>query len=83
MSDLLDKLGWLSAENLASYHTLRMVHKVRRLGEPGKLAAGFATVAEVREAREVSAITTRQDRDLYVPRSRIEMGSGASSVAVP
>ena len=33
-----------------------------RLGEPEGLAAGFTTLAEVREAREVSARTTRQDR---------------------
>ena len=83
VSDLLDKLGWLSAENLASYHTLCMVHKVRRLGEPEELAAGFATVAEVREAREVSARTTRQDRELYVPRSRTEMGKRRSSCRGP
>ena len=55
------------------YHTLCMVHKVRRIGEPEELAAGFATVAEVREARKASARTTRQDRELYVPRSRTEM----------
>ena len=51
VSDLLDKLSWLSAESMVSYHTLCMVHKVRRLGEPHDLAAGFSTVAEVREAR--------------------------------
>ena len=73
LSVLLDKLGWLSAENLSTYHNLCMVHKVLRLGEPEELAAGFSTVAEVREAREVSARTTRQDRDLHVPRSRTEM----------
>ena len=73
VSDLLDKLSWLSAESMVSYHTLCMVHKVRRLGEPHDLAAGFSTVAEVREARG-EARTTRQDRDLNVPRSRTEMG---------
>ena len=71
VSDLLDKLGWLSAENLTAYHTLCMVHKVLRLGEPEGLAAGFA---EVREALSVSARTTCQDRNLHVPRSRTEMG---------
>ena len=83
VSDLLDKLGRLSAENLASYHTLCMVHKVRRPGELEELAAGFATVAEVREVREVSARTTRQDRDLYVPRSRTEMGKRRFSCRGP
>ena len=74
VSDLLDKLGWLSAENLTTYHTLCMMRKVLRLGEPEGLAAGFATVAEVREAPEESARTTRQDRDLHVSRSSTEMG---------
>ena len=80
VSDLLDKLGWPSAENLSAYHTLCMVHKVRRHGEPGELAAGFATVAEVREA---SDRTTRQDRDLYVPRSRTAMGKRRFSCRGP
>ena len=74
VSDLLRKLCWLSAENLASYHTLCAVQKVLRLGEPEELAAGLATVAETREMPGVSGRTTRQDRDLYVPRSRTAMG---------
>ena len=83
VSDLLDKLGWPSAENIATYHTLCMVHKVRRLGEPEELAAGFATVAETREAREVSDRTTRQDRDLYVPWSRLDIGKRRFSCRGP
>ena len=51
-----------------------MVHKVRCLGEPEDLAAYLVSMAERREAREVSARTTRQDRDLCVPRSRSDMG---------
>ena len=68
VSDLLRRLGWLSAKDLATYHTLSLVHKVRRHGEPEGLAAGLTTVAAIRER------TTRQDRLLYVPRSRSEMG---------
>ena len=50
-----------------------LVHKVRSHGEPEELAAGFATVAEARGATEEDRIT-RQDRDLFVPRSCTEMG---------
>ena len=54
-----------------------------RLGEPEELAAGFATVAEMREVPGVSGRTTRQDRDLYVPRSRTEMGKRGFSCRGP
>jgi len=72
VSDLLERLGWLSAEQLASFHTLCLVHKVRCCGEPEVLAAGLTTVAEAR-GRDLD-IVTRQDHLLYVPRSRTEMG---------
>ena len=71
VSDLLEQLRWLSAENLVLYHTLYTAHKVLRLGEPEELAAGFVPVAE---ARGETGRVTRQDRDLYVPRSRTEAG---------
>ena len=41
-------------------------------GEPEVLAAELTTVAEAR-GRDLAAVT-RQDRHLYVPRSRTEMG---------
>ena len=72
MSDLLGRLGWLSAEQLVSYHSLSLIHKVRRSGEPELLAAGLTTVAEAR-GRDL-AVATRQDHLLFVPRSRTEMG---------
>ena len=72
MSDLLGRLGWLSAEELAAYYTLSMVHKVRCSGEPEVLAAELTTVAEAR-GLDLAAVT-RQDRQLFVPRSRTEMG---------
>jgi len=57
VSDLLKRLGWMSAESLASYHTLCLLHKVRLLQEPASLAGSISTVAEHRDAdRE-----TRQD----------------------
>ena len=74
VSDLLEQLGWLSAEKLVSYHTLCLTHKVLRFGEPEALASSFATVAEMRNVRGSSDRTTRRDRDFYVPRSRTEMG---------
>ena len=70
VSDLLERLGWLSAEGMATYHTLCLTHKVRRFGEPEQLAAGLSTVAEARSTER----TTRRDHTLYVPRSRTEMG---------
>ena len=72
MSDLLERLEWLTAEQLTSLHTLSLLHKVRRSGEPEVLAAGLSTVAEAR-GRDL-AVVTRQDRLLHVPRCRTEMG---------
>ncbi|KAF0314789.1 hypothetical protein FJT64_000055 [Amphibalanus amphitrite] len=71
-SDLLRRLEWFSADQLVSYHTLSLLHKVRRSGEPEELAAGLATVAEAR-GRDRDVVT-RQDHLLHVPRCRTEMG---------
>ena len=68
VSDLLDKLGWLSAGDLVQYHTLCLVHKARRLGKPEALASGLIQVSDTRDRH------TRQDGSLSVPRSRTEMG---------
>ena len=70
VSDLLERLGWLGAEGMATYHTLCLTHKVRRSGEPDQLAAGLTTVAEARS----SDLTTRQDHMLVIPWSRTGMG---------
>ena len=72
VSDLMHRLRWLSAENLVTYHTMCLLHKVRYHAEPEVLAGGLATVAEAR-GRD-AAVSTRQDSLLYVPRSRTEMG---------
>ena len=72
VSDLLGRLGWLSAENLVTYHTLCLTHKVRRHGEPEALAAGLTTVAETRD--QTVDLTTRQDHHLYVPPWNTNMG---------
>ena len=68
VSDLLQKLGWLTADDLVTQHTLTLIHKIRRAGEPEALAREFHTMAEARDR------STRQDSDLTVPRSRTEMG---------
>ena len=73
VSDLLDKLGWLSSESLVTCHTSCMGHRVRCLGEPEDLAACLVGVAERREAREVLDRTARQDRDLCMPQSLTDM----------
>ena len=70
VSDLLERLGWLGAEGMANYHTMCLTHKVRLCGEPEQLSAGLTTVAEARATERA----TRQDRKLFVPRSRTEMG---------
>ena len=68
VSDLRQKLGWLSADDLVAHSTLTLLHRIRRVGEPEALAREFHTVGETRER------STRQDSDLIVPRSRTEMG---------
>ena len=68
VSDLLENLGWLSADQLARYHSPCLLHKVRRSGEPEALADALVRVSETRQR------STRQDGDLLVPRSRSAMG---------
>ena len=71
-SDLLARLGWLNAEQLASFHALSLLHKVRCSGEPEVIATGITTVAEARGCD--LDVVTRQDHLLHVPRCRTEMG---------
>ena len=77
VSDLLENLGWLSAEQLASYHSLSLLHKVWRSGEPEALAAQLVQVSQTRQR------STRQDRDFAVPRSRSAMGQRRFCSRVP
>ena len=70
VSDLLVKLEWLSAGDLARYHTLCLAHKALHLGEPEALATGLVRMSDTRDSDR----STRQDERLYVPRSRTEMG---------
>ena len=67
-ADLREKLGWLEAQQLADYSTLCLAHRVMQRGEPDSFHAVFRRNFELRES------VTRQDQQLYVPRSRTETG---------
>ena len=54
-----------------------LTHKVLCSGEPESLARELMTVGEVHSR------PTRQDTDLFVPRSRTEMGKRRFSVRAP
>ena len=77
VSDLLLRLGWLSAADLGRYHTLSLTHKVLHSGEPESLAQMLRTVGEVHSR------STRQDDDLFIGRSRTEMGKRRFSIRAP
>ena len=68
VSDLRERLGWLSARQLADSCTLCLTHKVLISGEPESLSSVLHVNGALRQRR------TRQDRLLYVPRSRTEAG---------
>jgi len=76
-SDLLVRLDWLSAENLVTYHTLCLTHKVLRRGEPDVLADQLYHVAETRDR------ITRQNRDLYIIHSNTNMGKRRYACRAP
>ena len=68
VSDLLQKLDWLSAGDLVRHSTITLIHKVLSSGEPVALASEIRTVADVHDR------PTRQDSDLYIPWSNTNMG---------
>ena len=67
----------MTVEQLQSYHTLSLLHKVIRTGEPEALAGMFCTNASVRQRN------TRQDNLLHIPRSRTECGKRRFCVRAP
>ena len=77
VSDLLGNLGWLSANQLARYHSLCLLHKVRLTGEPEILSNDLVQMHETRQR------STRQDHNLRVPRSRSAMGQRRFSSRAP
>ena len=68
VSDLRQKLGWLSPRSMAEYQTLAIAHKAILRGEPEELASLFVTNSAVRER------PSRQDHLFHLPRPRLETG---------
>lgn len=68
VSDLRDKLGWMSPKAMVDYQTLLTAQKIVRIGEPEALAALFVCNSDARKK------STRQDHLLSLPRSRLETG---------
>ena len=68
VSDLRDRLQWLPAQLMADHRTLCLAHKVILSGEPESLAAAFSLNSDRRRR------CTRQDGQLFVPRSKTETG---------
>ena len=77
VSDLHQRLGWLSAADLGRYHTITLMNKVLHSGEPDSLASMLRYVGDVHDR------PTRQDGDLYILRSRTEMGKRRFAARAP
>ena len=67
-SDLLQRLGWLSAGDMVALRTLTLARQVLRGGEPVTLASAFVRHSESRSR------STRQDRLFKLPRPRTQAG---------
>ena len=68
VSDLLQRLGWLSAGDMATLRTLSLAHSVLCSGEPERLASSFILNSQIRDR------PTRQDNKFRLPRPRTEAG---------
>ena len=68
ISDAVHDLGWLSAHDLNSYHSLCLLKRVILTGEPAGLKRQLVTRGEHRVR------PTRQDGNLCLPRIRSETG---------
>ena len=77
ISDVRERLEWLSAPDLVRYHTLTLAHRVMRWGEPDSLSCVFRPNSEVRDRR------TRQDDLLHVPRCTTAFGQRRFAVRAP
>ena len=77
VSDLRERLGWLSPRQMAEARTLALAHQVMRRGEPDSLASLFVRCRDTRER------TTRQDGRLCLPRPRSEAGKRRFSYRAP
>ena len=77
ISDVRERLGWLTAQQLADASTLSMAHRIMIHGEPDALTNAFRTNSDVR------ARSTRRDHLLHVPHSRTEAGKRRFSARAP
>ena len=68
VSDLRQKLGWMSPRAMSEYQTLVIAHKAVQRGEPEDLAALFTANRDTRERH------TRQDHLFHLPRPQLETG---------
>ena len=66
ISGVRDELGWLDSPDLVVHHTLTLLHKVRRTGQPESLAVQFCTNRE----RPNHVRSTRRDDLLSLPNIR-------------
>ena len=77
ISDVRERLEWLSASDLVRYHTLTLAHRVMRWGEPDSLSYVLRPNSEVRDRR------TRQSDLLHVPRCATAFGQRRFAVRAP
>lgn len=70
ISAVREDLGWLTSPHLVAHHTLTLLHKIRRWGEPESLAAQFY----LNRDRPDRVRSTRQDNLLSLPSVRTATG---------
>ena len=68
VSDVLRDLGWLTAQNMYTYHALTILNRVLTMSRPESLASRIV------ERRYVHQRTTRQGGMLHLPTIKSESG---------
>jgi len=68
VSDVRERLGWMTAEEMYRHRTLCLLHTILSAGEPVSLAREFQTNRSRRDR------STRQDDLLYVPQWKLRAG---------
>ena len=68
VSDVRERLGWMTADEMHQHRTLCQLHNILSLGEPESLASEFRTNSSRRDRK------TRQDDLLHIPRSNLKAG---------
>jgi len=77
VSDLKERLGWLTAQQLAEFHTVNTAHKTMAYGEPDSLMTYFIQNCDVRERH------TRRDNHLFVGHSWTDAGKRRFHIRAP